>query len=108
MWDWVIWAVLIGVVLAGVAALVLLVLRASEAWRALEDTRRGVIDGLDEFASKAETTAHRLEATTDDTGELQETLGRLRVSLARLAVLRAAIDEADDTVGRFTAFVPRK
>jgi hypothetical protein len=107
MWDWVIWAVLSGVVLAGIAALVLLVLRASEAWRAFKDTRRGVIDGLDEFTSKAETTANRLEAT-GDTAELQESLGRLRVSLARLAVLRAAIDEADHTVGRFTAFVPRK
>ena len=108
MWDWAIWAVSIGAVLAGVAALVLLVLRSRDAWRELDGTRRRVIDGLDEFASKAEATADRVEATADGTAELQESLERLRVSLARLAVLRAAIDEADDTFGGLTAYVPRK
>jgi hypothetical protein len=108
MWDWLIWAEFLAAAVTGIAALVLLLLRARDAWRELESTRRGLIDGLDGFAAKAETTATRIEAAGDETAGLQESLGRLRVSLARLAVLRAAIDEADDTFRRFTAVLPRK
>jgi len=108
MWDWAIWAAFVGASVMGIAALVLLALRTRDAWREFENTRRGLVDGLDGFAAKAETTADRIEAAGDETAELQESLGRLRVSLARLAVLRAAMDEADDTFRRFTAVLPRK
>ena len=37
-----------------------------------------------------------------------ESLERLRVSLAQLAVLRAALDEVDGTVARVAAYLPRK
>jgi len=107
MWNWAIWAALIVVVPAGMAALALLVARSLKAWRALGETRRGVVGGLDELAARAEAVADKLAAAAD-TAELQESLGRLRVSLARLAVLRAAIAEADETFGRVTAVVPRK
>ena len=107
MWDWAIWAALILGGLTGIAALVLLALRARQAWRAFEDTRRTVVHGLADFAARAEAVADKV-AAAGDTAELQESLGRLRVSLARLAVLRAAIDDAQDTFGRVTAVVPRK
>jgi hypothetical protein len=107
MWDWAIWAALIVVALAGIAALVLLVLRALDAWRALKETRRAVVGGLDGFAARAEAVADKL-AAADETAELEESLGRLRLSLARLTVLRAAIAEADDTFGRVIAIVPHK
>ena len=105
MWDWAIWAALIAGGVAGIAALVLLVLRTLEAWRALEETRRAFVGGLDGFAAQAEAVADKLAATAG-TAELQESLGRLRLSLARLAVLRAAVDEADSTFGRVIAIVP--
>ncbi|HEY3577746.1 MAG TPA: hypothetical protein VGK68_07100 [Gaiellaceae bacterium] len=107
MWDWAIWAALIVVGLAGIAAFVLLVVRALEAWRAVQETRRAVVGGLDGFAARAEAAANKL-ATADDTAELQESLGRLRLSLARLAVLREAIDEAEDTLGGVLAIVPHR
>jgi hypothetical protein len=107
MWDWAIWAALVIVFLAGIAALVLVALRAREAWRAVAQTRRNLVEPLNEFAAKAEATALRLEAA-GDTAELQESLARLRVSLAKLDVLRDALDEVQDMLARVAAAVPRK
>jgi hypothetical protein len=106
MWDWAIWAALIVGALAGMAATVRLVRRIRETLRHAEDTRRDTVRRLDEFAAKAEAVADRI-AVVGDTAELQESLGRLRISLARLAVLRAALDEARLT-RRIAAVVPRK
>jgi hypothetical protein len=107
MWDWAIWAALVLGALAGIAALTLLFMRVREALRALRNTRRDVVGRLDELAASAGATADKVGAA-GDTAELQQSLGRLRVSLARLAVLRGALDEADDTFGRVFAIVPRK
>ncbi|HEY3550056.1 MAG TPA: hypothetical protein VGK69_03240 [Gaiellaceae bacterium] len=106
MWDWAIWAALILAVPAGIAAIALLAVRGRGAWRDFTDTRRDVLHRLDGFAVRADATAERV-AAAGDTPDLQESLGRLRVSLARLAVLRAALDEAQVTFGRVTAVVPR-
>jgi hypothetical protein len=107
MWDWPIWGSLIVVFLAGIAALVLVVVRAREAWRDVRHTGRDTVRRLDGITAKAEATADRLE-TAGDTAELQESLGRLRVSLARLAVLNDALAEVQAGVGRVAAVVPRK
>jgi hypothetical protein len=107
MWDWAIWAALVLVTVAGIAAFGLLVMRSLETWRAFKQTRRAVVGGLDEFATQAEAVADKL-AAAGDTAELQESVRRLRVSLARLDVLRAALDEVDATVGRVTAYLPHK
>jgi hypothetical protein len=93
MWDWAIYGALLAGGLAGVAAIVLLARRALEAWRTLKDVRRHAAASLGELASKAEQTAEKIEAAAD-TEELQESVGRLRVSLAQLAVLQSALDEA--------------
>ena len=107
MWDWAIWGSLILVFLAGVAALALLVVRARKAWRDVRYTGRDTVRRLDEITAKAEATTDRLE-TAGDTAELEESIGRLRISLARLAVLTNALDEVQDGVGRIAAVVPRK
>jgi hypothetical protein len=107
MWDLAIWAALIVAAAAGMAALALLVARSLKAWRALTETRRAVVGGLDELSARGQAVADKLAAGAD-TAELQDSLGRLRISLARLAVLRAAIAEADETFGRFVPVVPRK
>jgi 3-deoxy-D-manno-octulosonic-acid transferase len=107
MWDWAIWAALVLGTLAGIAALAMLVVRSLEAWRAFQQTRGAVVGGLDEFAAQAEAVADKL-AAAGGTAELQKSVGRLRVSLARLDVLRAALDEVDGTVGRVTAYLPHK
>ena len=108
MWDWAIWAALIVVVLAGIAALALFFVRAREAWRNARDTAPDVLRRLDEFSHKAEEAAEKIAATSDSTAELEGSVERLRISLAQLAVLRAALDEATGTVGRVTAYLPHE
>ena len=107
MWDWAIWGALTLAALAGVAALALLAVRAREAWREVKSIRRDVVHRLGELGAKGEATADKAAAAGDN-AELQESLGRLRVSLARLAVLRGALEEAQVTFGRVTAVIPRK
>jgi hypothetical protein len=108
MWDWAIWGALIVAVLAVGAASALLARRALRGWREVKDARLDVVRRLDDLSAKVEATAERV-AAVGDTAELQESVGRLRVSLAQLAALRAALDEAhDDTVGRVAAYLPRK
>jgi hypothetical protein len=106
MWNWTIWGAFATGALAGIAALTLLALRARQAWQDVKHARRDVLRRLDDLAASGAATAEKLEAA-GATAELQESLGRLRVSLARLAVLRAALGEAQDTVGRVTAYLPR-
>jgi hypothetical protein len=107
MWDWAIWGALILSAVAGIAAIAPLAVRGRVSWRDFKRTRRDVMRGLDELLARGETTAEKV-AGAGDTVELQESLGRLRISLAQLAVLRGALGEAQDTFGRVTAFVPRK
>jgi hypothetical protein len=108
MWDWAIWAALIVGVLAGAAALALLVVRSLRAWRDVHDTREDVLLRLDDFSRKAALVSERLAAANETTAELQGSLERLRVSLAQLAVLRTALDEVDGTVARVAPYLLRK
>jgi hypothetical protein len=107
MWDWAIWAALILGAVAGIGATVRLVRRVRETLRDAEDARRDAVRRLDRFAAKAEAAADRISAVAD-TVELQESVGRLRSALARLAVLRAALDEARFTFRPVSAVFPRK
>jgi site-specific recombinase len=107
MWDWAIWAALVVGALAGIAALLLVAVRAREAWGVFMETRGAVIRGLADFTAQAEAAADKI-AAAGETVDVEESLARLRVSLARLAVLTAAIDEAQVTFGRIAAVVPRK
>jgi hypothetical protein len=107
MWDWAVWGTLIAVFLAGVAALALVVVRSRAAWRDIRYTGRDTVRRLDDLTVKVEATADRLEAA-GDTAELQESVGRLRISLAKLAVLRDALDDVHLSVARVAAVVPRK
>jgi hypothetical protein len=107
MWDWAIWGSLIVVFLAGVAALALVVVRSRAAWHDVRYTGRDTVRRLDDLTVKVEATADRLEAA-GDTAALQESVGRLRVSLAELAVLRDALDDVHLSVAGVAAAVPRK
>ena len=106
MWDWAIWAALIIGFLAVAGALAFLGVRVLQVWRGFKRVRRHLVRGLEELGEKGERTTAKLETATD-TEEVAESLARLRVSLARLAVLREAIDEVQDTAGRVTAVMPR-
>jgi methyl-accepting chemotaxis protein len=108
MWDWAIWGALIFAFVAGIAALVLLVRRSREAYRAFGRTSETVGREVEALAAHAEATAARAEATAGNTSELQESLERLRVSLAQLAVLTEELDEVNHMAGRVAAVIPRK
>jgi biopolymer transport protein ExbB/TolQ len=107
MWDWLIWGALIAAGLATIGALALLVVRILQAWRDFKRSRRHLVRALDRVSESAERAARKAEAA-GDTRELQQSVARLRRSLAQLDVLRAAADEAQATLGRFTGLVPRK
>ena len=81
--------------------------RILQGWRTLKRFRRHLGKELDELADAGERTAEAAARATDTT-ELDQSLGRLRVTLARFAVLREALDEATGAVGRFAAVYPRK
>jgi len=108
MADWAIWAALIVVTVAGIAALVLFVVRSRRAWRDATEMAPDLLRRLDEFSHKAEAVAEKIAATSESTAELEGSVERLRVSLAELAVLRAALDEATGTVGRVTSYLPHE
>jgi hypothetical protein len=105
--DWAIYGALIAGFLAVAGAAAFLGVRVLEAWRDLKRLRRQVARALERLAELTEATAVAAERAGDQT-QLTASLGRLRVTLARLAVIRAALDEATDAFGRVVAVYPRK
>ena len=105
--DWAIYAALALGFSAVAAGLVFVGVRVLEAWRAFKRLRRHLGRELERLADLEERTAESA-ARALDTSELDARLRRLRVALARFAVLREAIDEATGTFGRFAAVYPRK
>ena len=104
---WTIWTALIVGGLAVLAALAFLAVRILQGWRTLKRFRRHLGKELGLLADAGERTAEAAARATD-TSELDHSLGRLRITLARFALLREALDEATGAVGRFTAVYPRK
>jgi hypothetical protein len=47
-------------------------------------------------------------AAATDTAKLESSLSRLRADLARVAILRQALDEVDDTFRRLAWVFPRR
>jgi hypothetical protein len=107
VWDWLIYGALIAGFLAGSAAIAFLIVRGLQTWRSFKRLRRGIARELVRLADLGEITANKLEVATD-VAEVEESVARLRGSLARLAVLRQAIDEAQDTFTRFAFAMPRR
>ncbi len=100
MWDWLVYGALLAAALAVIAALANFTARALLAWRDFKRLRRHVGKELTRVGALAEVTAEKA-ARAGDTEELETSLARLRVSLARVAVLRAAFADA-------TSWIPRK
>jgi hypothetical protein len=105
--DWAVYGALIASFLAFSGALAFVVVRILQAWRALKRLRRHTAKELDRLADLAEQTADKV-GTATDAADLTESLTRLRVTLARFAVLREALDEATAAFTRVTAFYPQK
>src|SRR3954465_13165973 len=80
--DWAVYGALIAAFLVVIGAAAVLVVRALRGWRDLKRFRRRLGRELFELADKAERTSDIVERVSDQ-GELEETLVRLRISLAR-------------------------
>ena len=107
MWNWAIYGALILAFLAVSGAAALVLVRGLRAWRDLKRLRRGIARELNRLADLGEVTADTLGAATDN-AKLETSLSRLRVDLARFAILRRAIDEVDDLFQRVAWVFPRR
>lgn len=102
------WIALLVLLVASTAGAVYVFLRARVLWRSLKSF--GPV--VDVTVDRLNESLDRLSATTEtyESGQtkLEASLERLRRSRARLAVLRAAIQDVQDTFGRVAAVYPRK
>ena len=98
MWNWAVWGALAVAICSGIAGIALVAVRGLEALRGVKRARSRLVASLGTFAAKAELAAAKAESA-GDTRELQESVARLRGSLAQLAVLRAAIAKVEKQLG---------
>jgi hypothetical protein len=103
----VIWAALGVGAVAVLGSLSVLAIRLLQSWRDFKRSRRHLLRALDSLNEKASLAAEKA-AAAGDTVELERSLGKLRLSLAQLAVLREALDEARGTFDPYAALIPRK
>ena len=106
MFEWLIYAALIAAFVAVVVAAARLVVRVSQTWRGFKRLRRQLVKELDRLTLAADMLAAKAEKT-GDMERLEESIARLRVSLARVQVLRNAMDEVEALVERVAFFYPR-
>ena len=83
-------------------------LRARVFWRTLKSFGPAVDVTVGPLNASLERLAASSEAFGSDTPKLDAALARLRRSLARAAVLRAAVQDVQDTFSRLSAIYPRK
>jgi hypothetical protein len=81
---------------------------ALSAWRDLRRFRGSVSTELGDLTSRLERRGECAARTPRRDDGLEAALTRLGVSLARVRVLRSALDEAIDAPGRLIALYPRK
>ena len=105
--DWAVYGALIAGILAFLGAAAFVGVRALQGWRTLKRVRRHLAKSLAALATSAEHTGEIVERISDQR-ELEGSLSRLRVATRQLNVVRAAIDEVTDSVGRVAAVYPRK
>jgi biopolymer transport protein ExbB/TolQ len=97
-------ALLVGLV-AIVASIVLVVVRAIELWRTIRASGSTLAAGMDELGRRADALAAR---EGPQFKRLEPELERLRRSSAQLAVLRNAINRVRDQASSALVLYPRK
>jgi hypothetical protein len=102
------WASLALAILLPTIGAVVLFRRVLALWRDLARSGKALADGLDGIATRLERMSVAGEGLGTVPDRAEPSLARLQVSLARLAVLRSAVRDVQDAVGRVTAVYPRK
>ena len=95
-------------VLALAGSLTVLIMRGRRTWRSLRAFAESAEQALDKVNRSAEQAEAHATAFAGATERLSAAQARLSDSLAKLAVLRAAADEVQASVGRVRWLVPRK
>jgi hypothetical protein len=102
------WAALAVLVVAFVAGVVFVVVKALETRRALKSLRSALGVELQRIARSGERTAGELETATRAFERLQASLVRFRTAYARVRLIKGVIAEAEAVLARARAFVPSK
>jgi hypothetical protein len=102
------WIALLLLLFASTVGSVHLFLRLRSFWRTFKSFGSALDVTVRELTGSVERLAGNAEAFESATQRLDPSLERLRRSLARAAVLRAAVQDAQDAFGRLTAVYPRK
>ena len=89
-----------------VGGTVVVVVRGLQLWRQAKSTGGRLTSELAKFEERTARTELLLAESEASSRELQEALKRLRVSQARLAVLRDALDRATARTRWLRAFLP--
>ena len=105
--GWVVLGALVIGILAVVAAGVRLGRSALAGWRTFKRLRGSVFAELDRLAAATAASAEKAEQAAD-LSRLDESLARLHVTVRRFNVLREAMDEATDAVGRVRSVYRRR
>ena len=103
-----VWISLAIAVVASTAAFVAAIRAGMRAWRDFRGFGRATAAALADLTQRLERFAEHAGSVPAHGPQLERSRAKLSLSLARLAVLRAAVDEATDVTGRFTALYPRK
>ena len=101
----VLWSFLVGLVL-GLAALAFLVARGVGVWRQAKRSGRVLASELAAFEERAARTERLLAEAERASRDLELALDRLRVSRARLDVLRGSLEHAAARTRWLRAFLP--
>ena len=102
------WLALAVAVLLTTASLIYLTLNALEAFRAFKSLGRNVGSAVDRVSATTAQIERHLELAAESGSRLEESLARLRTSRGQLNVLTSALADVRASVGRVTAFVPRR
>jgi hypothetical protein len=102
------WIALFVLLFSLTAGLVYVFLRLRAFWRAFKIFGSAVDGAVLELTGSLERLAESAKGFGSEKPKLDASVERLRRSLARAAVLRAAVQDAQDAFGRLTAVYPRK
>ena len=102
------WLSLALAVILPALGIVVVIRRGLALWGDLKRAGRAFVAALDDAGRKLERMSSSAEGLGDVTARAEPPVERLHVSLARLAVLRSALRDVQDSVGRVTAVYPRK
>jgi hypothetical protein len=103
-----VWLSLAVAVVVTVVSAILATRRALESLRAAKSLGRTTSEGLARIEASSALIEEHLARAAESNERLDAKLAQLSRSRAQLNVLRSAIDEVRDSVGRVTAVYPRK